>query len=151
MTMLDYLWVEEQEIVFQWVGLLAIEHNRLAEEGKEYNQDIYAAEPKGGGYAEPVRLGSGVNTGGYEADAFVAYDGSYLIFGAGNEEWIRPWRSFHQLSPGGRHLVHGTWSKAKNLGEEINTKGHELCPFVLTSDGQAFPGLTTHPFAEKIR
>jgi hypothetical protein len=31
----------------------------------------------------------------------------------------------------------GVWSKAINMGEKINTKAHELCPFV-TNDGKYF-------------
>jgi hypothetical protein len=32
----------------------------------------------------------------------------------------------------------GTWSKSVNMGEEINTKHHELCPFVTMDEKYLF-------------
>ena len=31
----------------------------------------------------------------------------------------------------------GTWSESSNMGKRINTKNHELCPFV-SKDGKYF-------------
>ncbi|MEM8959946.1 MAG: hypothetical protein AAGD38_00570 [Acidobacteriota bacterium] len=81
---------------------------------------------------EPIRLGSGVNTGAYEADPFVAPDGSYLIFAAGRRTNIG--RGDIYISFLGED---GAFEKAKNVGPPINTDKHELCPFV-SRDGKYF-------------
>ncbi|MEM7350547.1 MAG: hypothetical protein AAF657_07060 [Acidobacteriota bacterium] len=81
---------------------------------------------------KPIRLGPGVNTGAYEADPFVAPDGSYLVFAAGRRSNIG--RGDIYLSFRGED---GTFEKARNLGPPINTEGHELCPFV-SRDGRYF-------------
>ncbi len=96
------------------------------------NYDIYFSRNALSAPEKPVRLGSGVNTGAYEADVFVAPDGSYLIFAAGRRSNIG--RGDLYLSVRGED---GTFETAKNLGAPINTEGHELCPFV-SRDGRFF-------------
>ncbi len=94
--------------------------------------DVYAAAPEGDGYGQPKRLGSGVNTRSYEADAFVAYDESYLIFSSPRSGGLGRgdlWISFREGD--------GSWGAARHMGSEINSPGHELCPFV-TKDGRYF-------------
>lgn len=96
------------------------------------NYDIYFSRNALSAPEKPVRLGPGVNTGAYEADAFVAPDGSYLIFAAGRRSNLG--RGDLYISFRGED---GTFEKAKNLGAPINTEGHELCPFV-SRDGRTF-------------
>lgn len=94
------------------------------------DHDIYYSKVIDNEFQEPVLLDSTVNTTGYEADVFVAPDGSYLIFCStrdggfgGGDLYI----SFKNAD--------GNWTKAVNMGKEINTKNYEYCPFV-TKDGK---------------
>ena len=96
------------------------------------NFDIYAAQPLDDGFHAPRRLGSGVNTGAYEADVFVARDESYVIFATTRRSGFGRGDLF--ISFKGED---GRWQRAVNMGESINTEGNELCPFV-THDGSTF-------------
>ena len=94
------------------------------------NFDIYYSTFDKGEFQEPVRLGAAVNTDEYEADVFVSPDASYLIFCGMREEGYGNgdlYISFAQPD--------GEWSQAVNMGPEVNSEAHELCPFV-TLDGK---------------
>ncbi|APY08356.1 hypothetical protein BWZ20_08615 [Winogradskyella sp. J14-2] len=87
--------------------------------------DIFMSRWENNTYSEPVILGEGVNTIGAEYNAFVAPDESYLIFGG----WRRP----DGLGSGDMYIsryINGKWTAAVNLGESINSKDMEFCPFV---------------------
>ncbi|MCB9013412.1 MAG: PD40 domain-containing protein [Bacteroidales bacterium] len=93
--------------------------------GSEGKDDIFIC-PYNKGYQAPQALGDSVNSEGYEFNAFVAPDESYLLFTAYN-------RSDGQGSGDlyiSRRLADGTWGKAKNLGSGINSKQMDYCPFV---------------------
>ena len=122
----------EYYISFTESGTMYFSSNRHAEKDRDFDFDVFAAKNVSDGYAQPVKLGEGVNTKDYEADVFVAYDESYLIFSAVRREGLGRgdlYVSFKEPD--------GSWSQARNLGEPINTAGHELCPFV-TKDGKLF-------------
>lgn len=72
-----------------------------------------------------IPLDNSVNTPDYEADVFVDPEETYLIFCA-----TRP----GGMGQGDLYIsyknVDGTWGKSVNMGEGVNTKNHELCPFV---------------------
>lgn len=92
--------------------------------------DIYAARQINGQFQTPQRLSGSVNTPNYEADVFVAYDESYLIFCSqrpGSYGRGDLYISFKQED--------GSWTTAKNMGGAINTPNYEFCPFV-TKDGK---------------
>lgn len=92
----------------------------------ESADDIYVSRLENGIYTEPTILGDGVNTKGAEYNAFIAPDESYLIFGG----WRRP----DGLGSGDMYMsrnTNGTWTTAENLGNKINSKYMEFCPFVL--------------------
>ena len=93
--------------------------------------DVFRAQRQpGGGFAEPVNIGSPINGDFGTGDMFVAPDESYMVFssrrppGSGNGDL---WVSFRQ--PG------GAWGEPANLGTSINTDQHEFCPMV-TPDGK---------------
>ncbi|WP_299115652.1 hypothetical protein [uncultured Winogradskyella sp.] len=91
----------------------------------ESADDIFVSKWKNGAYKEPEILEGGVNTKGAEYNAFIAPDESYIIFGG----WRRP----NGLGSGDMYIsenVDGKWSTAKNLGDKINSKYMEFCPFV---------------------
>ncbi|MDH3648815.1 MAG: hypothetical protein OEQ53_03985 [Saprospiraceae bacterium] len=73
-------------------------------------------------------LGDNVNSPQGDGDPFVAPDGSYLIFrsyrpgGLGSGDL---WISFNRM---------GEWLQPANLGEPINSKYNEMCPYVTTDD-----------------
>lgn len=91
----------------------------------ESQDDIFMSKWVNNTYSEPEILGEGVNTLGAEYNAFIAPDESYIIFGG----WRRP----NGLGSGDMYISEnnkGEWSLAQNLGEQINSKGMEFCPFV---------------------
>jgi Tol biopolymer transport system component len=100
--------------------------------GGNGNYDIFSAQATKAGFQEAVKQSDRINTPSYEADVFVAPDESYLIFcaerpdGHGSGDLYVSFKS-----------PDGTWTKAKNMGDVLNTKGNELCPFV-TRDGKYF-------------
>jgi len=92
----------------------------------ESADDIFVSRWENNTYSEPKLLGEGVNTEGAEYNAFIAPDESYIIFGG----WRRP----DGLGSGDMYIsknIDGEWTSAENLGEEINSKYMEFCPFVL--------------------
>lgn len=95
------------------------------------NFDIYKSEYKRGQFQKAEKLGPGVNTVEYEADVFVAPDESYLVFASNRPGGMGRGDLYISFNKNGK------WSKAQNLGEAVNTEGHELCPFV-TYDGKYF-------------
>lgn len=99
---------------------------------KNNNFDIYASKFVNGAFQEPVVLGDAINTESYEADVFIAPDESYIIFCAQRKEGFGRGDLYISFKE-----ANGTWSQSVNMGTLINTKGHELCPFV-TKDGKYF-------------
>jgi Tol biopolymer transport system component len=84
-------------------------------------------------YAEPENLGGAINTEYDETDVFVAPDESYVIFtsvgrpgGFGSGDLYVSFRT-----------KDGSWTRAVNMGEEINTESSEFCP-MLSPDGRYF-------------
>ncbi len=95
-----------------------------------FNKDIHYSKSINGVFQKAISLGDSINTPQYEADAFVDPNEAYIIFcsvrtdgfGAGDL-----YISFKKSD--------GSWTKAKNMGELINSESHEFCPFV-TKDGK---------------
>ena len=101
----------------------------MSHEGED-NQDIYYSKFSDGEFQKAVLLGEAINTENYEADVFIDPDEKYMIFCS-----MRP----EGLGRGDLYISFknddGSWRKAVNVGDSINTKNHELCPFV-TDDGR---------------
>jgi WD40-like Beta Propeller Repeat len=93
--------------------------------------DIYVSKYKNGVYEPPVRLSDSINSEFYEVDPFIAPDESYIIFCRGGDGFGSTdlFISFRKED--------GTWTKAKNMGKEINSPSIDLCPSV-TPDGKYF-------------
>lgn len=93
--------------------------------------DIYCSQFIGGKYQQPVNLGDSVNSAGYDFNAFISPDESYLLFSS----FGRP----DEKGGGDLYISYrrydGTWTKSKNLGTRINSDRLDYCPFV-TSDGK---------------
>jgi hypothetical protein len=103
--------------------------HRYEKDGKK-DSDVFYSKFENNRFAEPVRLSNSINSDYNEWDPFIAADESFIIFGSVN----RP------DSYGGCDLYisfrkeDGSWTKAVNMGNKINSRGHEFCPSV-TSDG----------------
>ena len=115
-------------------GTLYFSSNRPAAQGslQPADFDLYTVPAKAEGFGPARKLPAALNTQHYEADVFVAPDESYVIFCATRPDGLGRgdlYISFRQTDQ--------SWSSARRLGPEINTKGHELCPFV-SRDGRYF-------------
>lgn len=123
---------DEYYISFTHDGTMYFSSNKITSGTEENSFDIYYSKNKNGKFQQPVKLGDAINTPNYEADVFIAPDESYIIFCARRPEGLGRgdlYISFKQDD--------GTWTKSINMGDKINTKGHELCPFV-SMDGKYF-------------
>ena len=119
----------EYYISFTQDGSMYFSSNHAASEGRSHDFDIYKSALVDGVFQEPKILGDSINTGRYEADVFIAPDESYIIYCKQRTKGYRGdlYISFKKSD--------GSWTDAKNMGETINSKNHELCPFV-TRDGK---------------
>jgi len=95
----------------------------------EENQDVYCSKYDGKKYLSPVKLGDNINTEGKEFAPYISGDESYLLFcrtgsGGGKSDIYVSYRQ-----------PDGSWSKAKEFGEPVNSPAHELAP-VVTPDGK---------------
>jgi len=95
--------------------------------------DIYRSQFANGNFGEPENLGSAINTEFDEYEPFIAPDQSYLIFMAAR----RPDGNSNSSDLFLSYRKNGTWTKAINLGGEVNTPGDEYSP-VISPDGKYF-------------
>lgn len=93
--------------------------------------DIYVSQWAAGRYSEPHSLDTTINSDGYEFNAFVAPDESYLLYtgynrkdGLGSGDLYASFRG-----------ADGRWLPAVSLGEEVNSKQMDYCPFVDARSG----------------
>lgn len=91
--------------------------------GKE---DIYFSRFENGSYTTPENLGDSINTDLFEFNSFIAPDESYLIFSSFGRE--------DETGGGDLYIAYrntdGSWSKAQNMGKQINSDKMDYCPFV---------------------
>lgn len=103
-------------------GNLYFTSDRPDTKGKD---NLFLCTWEKGKFADPVSLDTTINSPGFEYNAYVAPDESYLIFGGYN----RP----DGFGSGDMYIsfrVNGKWGQAMNLGEEINSKSMDFCPYV---------------------
>ena len=95
------------------------------------NSDIYRVRRVDGVWQEPENCGPQVNGDHtWESQPTVSADGRTLIFASnrkGGMGGVDLWRC--------HRLKNGDWSRAENLGSNINTAGNEKAPF-LAADGR---------------
>ncbi len=99
--------------------------------GGKGRTDIYRSRLVSGKYQDPENVGEMINTQFDEFEPYIAPDQSYLIFMATRPDGL-----------GGSDLYvsyqrDGTWTKASNLGDKINSSGSEYSPMV-SPDGRYF-------------
>jgi hypothetical protein len=99
-------------------------------ENSKGKDDIYVSNLLNNIYQNPISLNSNINSDGYEFNAFIASDESYLLFTAYN----RP----DGLGSGdiyiSRKNKYGEWGKALNLCEKVNSDKMDYCPFIDKND-----------------
>ncbi|MCF8454210.1 MAG: hypothetical protein K9G42_13470 [Pedobacter sp.] len=87
--------------------------------------DIYVCEYHNGAYQGAKLLGSEINSPGYEFNAFISKNEDFLIYTKYNSEG--------GLGSGDLYISKkdkaNRWSKAENMGNTINTKSMEYCPY----------------------
>jgi len=120
----------EYYISFSQDGSMVFASDRNATKRGDF--DIYLARREGGEYLPEIAFPKSINTNGYEADAYIAPDESYLIFSSNRKEGRGRGDLYISFA-----LDDGGWSKAISMGDTINSEGHELCPFV-SLDGRYF-------------
>ena len=87
--------------------------------------DIYKSVFKDGKYQKPERLGPEINSEGYEFNAFVSSDESYLIYTCYNRD--------DGLGSGDLYISYnkeGVWQRSKPMGSVFNSDKMDYCPFV---------------------
>lgn len=87
--------------------------------------DIYVSEFKNNSYQTPEKLSFAINSEGYEYNAFIAPDESYLLFGSYNRK--------DGFGSGDLNISFQTdegWTFAKNLGKNVNSDKMDYCPFI---------------------
>jgi Tol biopolymer transport system component len=103
------------------IGILYFSSQR---EGPGTN-NIYRSELVNGKYAKAVKLGEAINTEHREFDPYISPDESILIFTSSRPEGFGSgdlYISFKDKT--------GKWTKAKNMGDKINTPGSEYCSWI---------------------
>ncbi len=91
--------------------------------GKE---DIFVSKLVNGKYQMPEPLDTGINTPGYEYNAWVNFDENLIIFGAyGRKDGLGGGDLYFS-----KKLANGSWSPAKNMGPDINSESLDFCPFI---------------------
>lgn len=111
---------EEYYISFTEKGRLYFASNR-----KGGNFDIYFSDLVNGEFQKPNRLSNAINSPHYEADVFIDPKERYIIFCADRPDGFGRGDLYISFK-----TKEGTWSQAQNMGAEINSSGHELCPYV---------------------
>jgi hypothetical protein len=90
------------------------------------SDDIFFCTYTNGTYGYPSPLGDSVNTSGFEFNAFIAPDESYIIYTGYNRK--------NGFGSGDLYMSFkdhkGNWGTSKNLGETINSNRMDYCPFV---------------------
>lgn len=94
------------------------------------NGKLFKASPEGDSFQVDT-LSDILHTQGNIGDPFVSPEENYIIFRGYGED------SFGQADLFISFRINGEWTTRQNLGEPINSKDLEICPYV-TPDGQFF-------------
>jgi len=96
--------------------------------------DIYMSKWDNNTYSSPIPLSDSINTKGSEFNAFIAPDESFIIFSS--------WNRKDGVGGGDLYISYkkgmDSWSNARNLGEKINSKQVDYCPYVNVETGTLF-------------
>ncbi len=102
--------------------------------GSKGKDDIFYCKWQNGIYDEPVSMNDSINSEGYEFNAFLADDESFLLFTCYNKSG--------GLGSGDLYISfkkeNGDWTTAENMGVNINSMQMDYCPFVNTETGTLY-------------
>ncbi|MFH1319288.1 MAG: DUF2914 domain-containing protein [Bacteroidota bacterium] len=87
--------------------------------------DIYSTELEGITWTEPKKLGSNINTSGWETHATMTFNQQVLYFTSDRKGGFGG-RDVYKA----KKLPHGKWALVQNLGPNINTPYDEDAPFI---------------------
>ncbi len=121
---------DEYYISFTATGTMYFSSNKITSEKRGNDFDVYFSENIDGKFQEAIALDHSINTSNYEADVFIDPKETYIIFCARRPEGLGRGDLYISFKN-----TDGTWTKSVNMGDKINTKKHELCPFV-SHDGK---------------
>lgn len=93
--------------------------------GKEQNNDIYHSRWNGETWSKPDLVNSGISSPYYESHPVIAPDGSFMVFSSDREGGYGETDLYVSY-----RLDENKWSKAENLGENINTHEKEIAPAI---------------------
>lgn len=93
--------------------------------------DLYMAPYRHKKYQEPILLDENINSKMHDWDAYIAPGESYIVFSSKD----RPDTQGAQDLYISFKRKNNTWTKAKNLGDVVNSSFDEICPSV-TLDGK---------------
>lgn len=111
--------------------------------GGKGRTDIYRSRLLDGKYSEPENPGENINTQFDEFEPYISPDERFLIFmGGGRADGFGGFDLYIS------YRRQGVWSQAVNMGEKVNSPGHELSP-TITPDGKCFFWTSTRGFADK--
>ncbi len=99
-------------------------------EGGFGSVDIYCSRLTEGGYKKPENLGDSINTEFMDTLPYIAPDESYLLFSSMHPDGYGDFDLYVSYKK-----EDGTWTKAKNLGEKINSSARESTS-VVSPDGK---------------
>lgn len=120
----------EYYISFTNNGSMYFSSNKENYPDRKHDFDIYKSEFKDNEFKEPKKLGEAINSKRYEADVFIAPDESYIIYCSARKTGLGRGDLYFSYKD-----KNNEWTQAVNMGEPINSEGHEICPFV-TQDGK---------------
>lgn len=92
--------------------------------------DIYRSEFANGRYGKPENLGDSVNSSSMDVAPYIAPDESYLLFSSFRDGGYGDFDLYISF-----RMKDGSWTKAKNLGDSVNTPAMESLA-VITPDGR---------------
>lgn len=92
--------------------------------GTKGKDDIFFCEWKNNKYENPISLNDSINTKGYEFNAFIASDESYLIFTGYNWEGGKGSGDLYISFKDSINV----WSKAQTI-KEVNSPAMDYCPY----------------------
>lgn len=99
----------------------------------------YAFRQDDGSWSQGINLGPNINTRNKETQPALSHDGKTLYFSSGRPDGLGLGDIWYS------ELVDGKWAEAKNMGESINTPGHEDGPFIHADGVSLYFSSNFHP------
>ncbi|GAA5035054.1 hypothetical protein GCM10011506_28610 [Marivirga lumbricoides] len=86
--------------------------------------DLYISFSEDGKWQTPENLGANINSSAWESQPFLSSDGRLLIFSSNRKGGYGKRDLYYSRK------IDGVWTKAENLGGDINTFADEISPFL---------------------